>query len=470
MDGGQICRDKIPQWHYSVPQNFLLWFRSCPVFNNRSSDLIKYKYNRYNYNLMITSCFSDNKDPIAAGEEVGRKLMGAEYSLVFVNHTLNIQKIVKSIRDTTGSVVFGCSSSYGLSDNNMVEKGVCALGFSFRDLVGGFSVVSLEKGHDEDLVESALIDLSSKREKLIPVFARYSAIVSNMPEKLISLKPYFYLIDFSDPFAFLDDALIKGIRSVISPNAPLVGANAFGDVKLWKSYQILNDVYSNSAVLGIFATPKSFGFASRASPVIKDRTPYIVTKAVGYSVYEINYRPALEVYSEITGLSAGELKEKKILAYTIGTEFPFTMIDVAGNPLMEYPLMVNDDGSILFGTKTFVGSVLLSAKSDRKKVVEDAREAVKEALRKVKEPQALVIFDAWQRLAAMGEDYEKESDMITQAAKGLPLVGAYTMGEHCSLGGFLGHQNGSIVAIALGEELDLDYSTTANSIPFLDPH
>lgn len=432
--------------------------------------MININTNKYNYNLMIASCFSDNKDPIAAGEEVGRKLRGAEYSLIFVNHTLDIQKIVKSIRDTTGSVVFGCSSSYGLSDSNVVEKGVCALGFSFRDLVGGFSVVSLEKGCNGDLVESALMDLSSKREKLIPVFARYSAIVSNMPEKLASLKPYFYLVDFSDPFAFLDDRLIKGIRSVMSPNAPLVGADAFGDEKLWRGYQILNDVYSNSAVLGIFATTKSFGFASRSSSVIKDRTPYVVTKAKGYSVYEINYRPALEVYSEITGLSTGKLKEKKILSYTIGAEFPFVMIDISGNPLMRYPAMVNDDGSILFGTKTFVGSILLSAKTDRKKVVEDAREAVKEALRKVKGPQALVIFDCWQRLAAMGEDYEKESDMITQAAEGLPLVGAYTMGEHYSLGYSPGHQNGSIVAIALGEELSLDYSTTANSIPFLDPH
>jgi hypothetical protein len=334
----------------------------------------------------------------------------------------------------------------------MVEKGVCALGFSSKDIVGGFSVASLEKGYDGDLVERALMDLSSKREKLIPIFARYSAIVSNMPEKLASLKPYFYLMDFSDPFAFLDETLIKGIRSVMSPSVPLVGADAFGDTKLWNGYQILNDVYSNSAVFGIFATTKSFCFASRSSSVIKDRTPYIVTKAEGYSVYEINYRPALEVYSEITGLSIGELKEKKILFYTTGAEFRFVVIDVAGNPLMKYPVMVNDNGSIIFGTKTSVGSILLSAKNDRKKVVEDARDAVKEALRMVKEPQALVILDCWQRFAAMGEDYEKEGDMIIEAAEGLPLIGAYTMGEHYSLGGSIGHQNGSIVAIALGEE------------------
>jgi len=399
---------------------------------------------------MITTCFSDNKDPAAAGEEVGRKLMGSEYSLVFVNHTLNIQKIVKSIRDATGSVVFGCSSSYGLSDSNIVEKGVCALGFSSRDLVGGFSVAPVEKGCD--LAKNALKDLSLKREKLIPIFARYSAIVSNMPEKLASSKPYFYLIDFSDPFAALDNVLIGGIRSVMSSSAPLVGADAFGDVKSWKGYQILNEVYSNSAVLGIFATTKNIGFASRSSIAIRDRTPYVVTKAEGYSVYEINYRPVLEVYSEITGLSAGELKEKKVLSYTIGAEFPFAVIDAAGNPLMKYPTMVNEDGSILFGTNTSIGSVLFSAKSDRKKVVEDGKEAVKEALGKVKDPQALVVFDCWQRLAAMGDDYEKESNAIAQAAGGVPLVGAYTMGEHYSLGGSYGHQNGSIVAIALGEE------------------
>jgi len=400
---------------------------------------------------MIVSCYSENRGPAAAGEEVGRKLKGSDYVLLFVNYTLNIPQIVKSVRETSGSIVFGCSSSYGLSDNRAVERGICALGISSKDLVGGFGVAQPGKGYGATLAESALIDISSKREELTPIFARYSAIVSNMPEKLAISQPYFYLFDFSDPFSMSDEDLIEGIRSIISPGAPLVGADSFGDAKTWKSYQILNEVYSNSAVLGAFATTKSIGFASRSSFALRERTPYVVTKAEGYTIYEINYRPVLEVYSEITGLSKEKLKEERIISYTTGAEFPFVVFDAEGRAFMKYPAIVNGDGSMVFGTKTSVGAILFAARNDRKRIVQDAGDAVSDALKKVKTPQALIVFDCWQRLAAMGEDFAEEMEAITRAAGSVPLIGLYTMGEHYAIGSFHGHQNGSIVVIAVGE-------------------
>jgi hypothetical protein len=406
---------------------------------------------KFYYALMIVSCYSENRDPASAGEEVGRKLKGSDYILLFVNYTLNIPQIVKSIRETSGSIVFGCSSSYGLSDNRAVKCGICALGISSRDLVGGFGVTRLEKEIGATLAESALKDISSKREKLTPIFARYGAIVSNMPEKLAVSQPYFYLFDFSDPFSMSDEALIEGIKSVISPTVPLVGADSFGDAKAWKGYQILNDVYSNSAVLGVFATTKSVGLASRSSFALRERTPYVVTKAEGYTIYEINYRPVLEVYSEITGLSKEKLKEERIIAYTVGAEFPFVVFDAEGRALMKYPVIVNGDGSVVFGTKVYVGSILFAARNDRKKILQDAGDAVSEALKSVKTPQALIVFDCWQRLAAMGTDFAEEMETIIRAAGSVPLIGSYTMGEHYATGSFHGYQNGSIVVIAAGE-------------------
>ena len=403
---------------------------------------------------MLVSCFSENDDPMKAGEEVGRKLKGAEYSIVFVNHTLDVAKVVRGIRETSGSTVFGCTSSYGISDGTLVERGVCAMGLSSRDLVGGLAVQPAGKGYEcgVSVTEAALKDLSAKRERLASVFARYSAVVSNMPEKLAVSKSYFYILDFSEPFSFSDASMLEGVRSVMNPSVPLFGGNAFGDIKSWKSYQILNEVYSNSTVLGIFATNKSFGFASGTSFTLRDRTPYVVTKARDNTVYELNYRPVLEVYSELTGISMEKLKEEKVIAYTIGAECPFVLVDLTGRALMKYPTMVNDDGSILFGTKTATGSVLFSARSSRKKIVEDAESIVKEALKNTKEPQALLLFDCWQRLAVMGEDYAKEAEAIARASRGVPAIGFYTMGEHFSAGSHTGHENGSLIAVAIGEE------------------
>jgi hypothetical protein len=402
---------------------------------------------------MLVSCFSENDDPMKAGEEVGRKLKGAEYSIVFVNYTLDIAKVVKGIRETSGSTAFGCASSYGISDGTLVEKGVCAMGLSSRDLVGGLAVQPAGRGYEcgVSVTEAALKDLSAKRERLASVFARYSAIVSNMPEKLAVSKPYFYILDFSDPFSFSDVGLLEGVRSVMNPSVPLFGGDAFGDIKSWKSYQILNEVYSNSTVLGIFATNKSFGFASGASFTLRDRTPYVVTKAKDNTVYELNYRPVLDVYSELTGIGKERLKEERILGYTTGAEHPFVLVDTVGRAFMKYPAMVNDDGSVLFGTKTATGSVLFHARNDRKKIVADAEHIVKEALKNTKEPQALLLFDCWQRLAAMGEDYAKEAEAIARASGGVPVIGFYTMGEHFSVGSYAGHENGSLIAVAIGE-------------------
>ncbi len=402
---------------------------------------------------MLVSCFSDDSDPVRAGESVGRKLDGCEYSLVFVNHTYDAHKVVKAMRETCNTMVFGCSSSYGISDENLVERGVCALGFSSRELVGGFAAEPMNGGYEcgRSVAERAFSELSTERDRLTPIFARYNAIVSNMPEKIALSKPYFYMMDFINPMRFADEDFLHGVRDFINPTVPLVGAGSFTDVHTGRNYQILNEAYSDSAVLGIFATNKSIGLSSEVAFVLRDPSPYIVTKALNNRVYELNYRPALEVYSGITGRSSAELREERTIAYSTGAEYPFVVFGPGDKVLMKYPAMVNDDDSITFGTKTADGSVLFSAKNDRKKMIESATKAVKQALKDVRVPQVLVIFDCWQRLAAMGEEYEKEAEAIINAAHGVNTIATYTMGEHFSMGTMRGHRNGSIVAVAMGD-------------------
>ena len=405
---------------------------------------------------MITSYSSEKRDPFEAGCEIGEALSDSDFTLLFANYNYDLRKLLGGFRSRSNSTVTGCSSSYSLCDGNLVEYGVSAIGTNSKNLVSGSAAASLSGNfHDVgvELAERALEDLGApeKKEKLARIFARYSAIVSSVPERVLLSKPYFYGLMFLDPLTMADEEVLSGIRSRMNLSAPVSGGDSFGNVAEWRSYQILNEVYENSAVFNVVATDKSIGLGCGSGFEIVSGEPYVVTKASGRRVYEINYTRAVDIYSGITGIGIEELKKERFLAYRIGVKFPFVVVGFDGGRWMKYPVLINGDGSITFGTITNTGSVLFRAKADKEQILKSAETSIKSAIAQVDEPRALLVFDCWYRLAALGEDYGSEAKVIKNCIGSIPMAGFYTMGEILSLSGFMGHRNGSIVAVALGD-------------------
>ena len=399
---------------------------------------------------MIVSCSSKNSNSFEAGKELGSKLKGSEYVLLFAHYTYNFKELIRGILSKTECKITGCSAPEVILDGWVIERGAAALGVSSRDMVIGSTACNLQNGYEAGnlVTTKALKDLSNKknRDKLTNIFARYSAIVSNMPEQIVLSKPYFYLLSFMDPFCMVEEKVIAGIRSKIQ-SSPLFGGSAYGE----SNYQISNDtVYKKSVVLNVIATNKSFGFASESALTFTSRKPYLITKADDRTVYEMNYKNALDAYSEICGKSKKDLIKEEAIGLSTGAEFPFMMVDNEGKPWMKCPAIANSDGSITFGNRTPTGSVLFSAESTKESVLKSAEKSIKSTISQVKNPQAIIIFDGWHRRFILKEDIKEEEKVIRECVKDIPTIGFYTMGEYLPLCN-LCHVTGSINTVVLGD-------------------
>jgi hypothetical protein len=386
------------------------------------------------------------------GRELGKKLREHNYAIVFADADQDLNSFMRGFRNEGHTKVIGCSS-YGLLGSDGVSV---AYGIKYEDFLMGLSSVKVGKnprGNGVNLAEKAVANIGKDKnsEKLSRIFARYSAIVSNMPEKIAVMKPYYHILLFTDPFQNCDEEIIRGIHTKVQRLSPLFGGTAYGrggESALFCDRRIIK----GGAAMALIATTKSVGYACENGLMLRSRKPYIVTKAKDRVVYEINRKKAIEVYSEITNLSAEELLKEKHLVNKISVEYPFAVFDNEGKKWMKAPFTANEDGSITFMTRMAIGNILFAARSTKSSVIKSAEAAVKKAINKVDEPEILLIFDCHQRNLFLKQDLKREKDAIKKASKGIPLIRFYTMGENLSTANVpMDHLNGTIVVVAIGK-------------------
>jgi len=396
---------------------------------------------------------STEKRGSEGGSEIGRELKDCDYAIVFADMDQDLDSFMKGFRNEGRTRIIGCSS-YGTLCSDERGEAAVAYGMSSKDILMGLSLARIGKDPGKSgaaLAERAVADIGKNVEELSRIFARYSAIVSNMPEKIAVTKPYYHMLLFTDPFQNCDEAVIRGIHMKIQRLSPLFGGSAYGrdgNSTLFCDRRAIKD----GAAMALIATTKSIGYGCENGLTLRSKKPYMVTSARDRVVFEINRRKAVEVYSEITGLSVEELIKEKWLINHTAVEYPFIVFDNEGKRWMKAPFTANEDGSITFMTRMAVGNILFAAKSTQSSIVESAEKAVKEALGKVEDPEVILIFDCQQRKVFLGDDTKREVEAIKRASKDTPFVGFYTMGEHLSTANVpMDHLNGTIVAVALGK-------------------
>jgi len=386
------------------------------------------------------------------GRELGKKLKDYDCAILFADIDQDLNSFMRGFRSEGHTRVIGCSS-YGLLGSDGASV---AYGIKSEDFLMGLSSVKVGKnprGSGALLAEKAVASIGKdkNREKRSKIFARYSAIVSNMPEKIAVMKPYYHILLFTDPFQSCDEEIIRGMHTKVQRLSPLFGGTAYGrdgDSALFCDRRIIK----GGAAMALIATTKSIGYACENGLMLRSRKPYIVTKAKDRVVYEINGRRAIEVYSEITNLSAEELLKEKHLVSRTSVEYPFAVFDNEGKKWMKAPFTANEDGSITFMTKMAIGNILFTARSTKSSIIKSAETAVKKALRKVEDPEVLLIFDCQQRNLFLKQELKMEKDAIAKASKGIPFIGFYTMGENLSTASVpMDHLNGTIVVVAIGK-------------------
>jgi hypothetical protein len=265
--------------------------------------------------LVARTCASQLSDSSRAGDEVAKALKDAFggnaiqvvvlYGAVNHDQTALVRKIRGSLGDKVA--ILGCSSQGVMTRGSVREGGfyVGAMGLGGGALKSGTAVE-----------HEIATDTRSKGARLAQ---KVLAELGGEPKVLVLLY---------DPLCGADvHELIAGVRQHIK--CPIVGGGAsqpWGPMV--KTYQYFGEeVFSHGAVaLGLYGPfSAELGVCHGTSPTGLTMT---LTRTEANRLLEIDGRPALEVWQEVTGLAEGETGDlNHVAAWAIGIERPVPAVD-----------------------------------------------------------------------------------------------------------------------------------------------
>jgi hypothetical protein len=229
----------------------------------------------------------------------------------------------------------------------------------------------------------------------------------------------------------------------------IIGGSSADNTIEGKWYQITNDqIHTNGVVVTAMypSRPIHYAFDNGYTPTEHNG---IITKASGRVIYEINHKPAAEVYNSWTnGLITEYMDGGNILSPSTLKPLGRVANWVRGTTLyqLSHPETVLENRALSLFTKAEPGERLVLMESSVQELVYRVDKITTAALKDLSTPNAeiaggLIIYCAGCMLAVKDEIKEVAKQFQT-ALKGQPFLGLYTFGEQgCALVGENRHAN-----------------------------
>ena len=256
--------------------------------------------------------------------------------------------------------------------------------------------------------------------------------------------------DFADVKAVeiivtIDTIPIREVCSIlqeeIPAGIPVWGGGAFGD-NTFTAYvfQKGEDFNTNGIVMTLFG---GADFHVMNSYVIGWRqlgSPLKVTRAEGKVLYELDGKPAYQIYQHYLRIPNDEH------IFYNALEFPFA-VNHHDRILLRHALSCGEDGSIVMSTDIPEGSVLHLTYGDPETILQNVKSCV-EQLRPFA-PEVLSVFDCFGRKTFWGgTEGSRETKPLDKLA---PIYGFCTAGELIRWQGSMDHHNLSLVVAGMRE-------------------
>ncbi|ARN72251.1 hypothetical protein BST91_11555 [Nonlabens tegetincola] len=177
--------------------------------------------------------------------------------------------------------------------------------------------------------------------------------------------------------------------------------------------------------------------------------PYIVTKADGDVIQEINWQNPFEIYKTVVEKHSNK-KFSDDNFFDIAKGYPFGIVKNDGECIVRDPLMTNEKGEIICIAELEDNSLVDILNGDNNSLIKAAEQAAQESLLHASKPRKAIIIDCISRVLFLETDFDKELRSITGTLKEkyphISISGALTLGEISSYGeGFLEFYNKTVV-------------------------
>lgn len=256
-----------------------------------------------------------------------------------------------------------------------------------------------------------------------------------------------------------EDLVVRAIEEHIGVNVPIIGGTSADNDMSGQWLQFGNDMVLAQAVSVAVLFPSAeigYAFHSGYEP---SQFRGKVTRSKGRILYEIDHRPAGQVYNEWTnGLITDFLSRG-------GNLVPTTNFTPLGNQVGEvggiayyrlsYPVEIVENQALLLFTDVNEGNEVVLMKGTHDSLATRAGRVATAALENAPfKPQqaegAFVLFCTGCMLAIRDRMPQVVED-LRSALHGIPFLGSFTLGEQgCFLGGENRHGNLMVVALVFG--------------------
>ena len=236
-----------------------------------------------------------------------------------------------------------------------------------------------------------------------------------------------------------EEALLAGIEEVIGKDVPVLGGSAGDNYITGEWRQFTNgDVYSNGISLCAIYTDLKVGWAYEAG-YLRSENRGTITRAEGRIIYEIDNRPAAEVYNEWTG--GAVVADKLATGGSVLSKATFyPLAKVIKNEEKEYtlsihPLSINaSDHSLEVFVNVEEGDEVLLMHGDWELLLNRAlttptKALESEALSKEDVSFGIYTFCAGTMLAIPEDERPKMPVLVKTAIGDAPFIGTFTFGE-----------------------------------------
>jgi small ligand-binding sensory domain FIST len=365
---------------------------------------------------------SSNPSTERAAEEAATQAMdragiaGADLVLVFftVDHLPSWQKLTAALRRIarTGEIV-GSSAAGVLTTDGEIEGSA------------GLAVLVLAS----DDVHASPFLCRSLRARESEAGAEIARSLSAGAESL--------LVAFADAYNVQPQALFRGIEESRG-FVPLVGAGSSENGTQGKTFQLYRESMTTNAVCGFSlsgAFASSIGITQGCRPV---SAPMTITMARGNLIFEIDHRPAFEVFA---GIIKGPLRENlgRALAYV----FAGLPVDRRKNSVGPGEYLVRnivgvdaEKGALAVAEEIFEGERMLFTLRDGERAREDLSQMVERQARSLggKAPRLGLYFNCCARGRSLYGMDGIDTAYIRRSLGDFPLIGLFGSFELGPLG------------------------------------
>ena len=369
-----------------------------------------------------------------------------DLAMVYCSSKYDYQKVVNAVRASTNKApLIGCSTA-GEFTGDKVESGSIAVGLISSDEIKFFTAMAEGVREDPELVARSL---ANKLPGKVEGYPNLTAILlvdglAGMGEEIAVLVSQVFEQVFVDKIRF-------------------VGGAAGDDMQLKETFVFSKDnVATNAAGICLFASKMPLFTAAKHGHTPLSR-PLKITRAEGNILYEVDGRPAWEVWKEETAQAARkrgiEIEQLKTPA-EIAQFFTNYILGLATEKEGEYKIRwssgINDDGSLNFTCGIAEGAVFRIMDGSN---LENQINAVEEATRIAKQSAenagysdfaGILVFDCAVRQLMLGDRFVEAVDRFKNVLPGVPLLGWETYGEiRMELGQFSGFHNTTSVVLLM---------------------